>query len=111
MKRSFEWTRHFNQAACPRNINISNFLKNSKHDAICPKLLGHDYIFLHGLKLLIGVIEITAARANHDIKIDGQLAANRRDQSRAGSDTTFKKIAAQLDSLRAAALRRDCRLD
>jgi hypothetical protein len=74
-------------------------------------LFGHEDIFFHGLEFFRGVTEIAATRANHDIQVDGQLAANRRYQSSAGSDAAFKKIAAQLHPLRPAGLRGKRRLD
>src|SRR5439155_26574241 len=99
MKRSLQWTRHLNQAVGPCDVDIPIFLKDSEHDSARAELLGHEHILLHGLKLLGGVAEIAATRANHDINVEGELGTDGGDQTSAGGNATFKKIDAQLHTM------------
>ncbi len=92
-------TGQIHQLAGAGYIHVALFIQQAKHHAVRAQQSRLIDLFLHNFEFEIGVAKISAARANHDIKTDGDAAAHGGNHTRARCDSTFEKIGAEFNPL------------
>jgi hypothetical protein len=82
-------------------------VQDPQYNAIHAKLLRRQDVVSHNLKFMIGVTKIASPGANQDVDGKAHVAAGSLHQSGAGSDSPGRQVAAELNPVRPAELRRD----
>ena len=97
--------RQFDELSGALHIHVARRIENAENHTVGACILGDLDIAAKDIEFFFRVAEVTGARTNDRMNSDRQPGADSLQQSNAGSNAAFEQVAAQLDTLCAAALR------
>jgi hypothetical protein len=107
MKSYGQRVSQFHQGFRSLDVDTGIFVQYPQDYAIHPELLGGKDIVAHDVEFVAGVTKAAGPGANQNVDGNAHVAANGLHESRAGSDSAGRQVAAKLNPVSTPALGRD----